>query len=94
MNIVYICTTTRENILNGLRVMEGTQFQYLSLQRGIFLLILHVELKYMFSAHCLIVNFFCTMICENIFDGLRVMEWTRFQLVGFFCSGISVLLFL
>ena len=74
--MVNICTKSLENILNGLRFMEQTGFQYLLLQRGIIPSILQVKLQFLFSVHRLIMISICTKFNENILNGLRVMERT------------------
>ena len=34
------------------------------------------ELWFIYSAHRLIVVYTCVKFCENISDGIKVMEWT------------------
>ena len=41
--------------------------------------ILHVELQFLFSEHCLIMVYILPKFLENILNGLRVMNRTPFQ---------------
>ena len=70
----YICTKFRENISKDLRVIEQTQFPYNNFQWGMIPSKMQVELRYLFSAHCLIVLCICTKFCENISKAFRVTE--------------------
>ena len=38
-----------------------------------------VELRFLFSAHRLTVVYICSNFHENILDGIKVIEWTRFS---------------
>ena len=38
-----------------------------------------VELRFFFSAHCLMVVYICTKFHENILGGIKVIERTRFS---------------
>ena len=60
--MVCICTKFCQNILNDLSVREGTQFQYYILQKDINPQILHVELQFWFSEHCLIMAYILILI--------------------------------
>ena len=48
-----------------------------SVQRAITSKVGIPELRFMCSAHCLIVLYICVKFGENITDGIRVMERTR-----------------
>ena len=37
-----------------------------------------MELRFLFSAHRLIMLYICTKLHKNIFDGFKVTEWVRF----------------
>ena len=38
-----------------------------------------VELRFLFSAHCLMVVYICTKFHENILEDTKVIERTRFS---------------
>ena len=40
-----------------------------------------VELRFLFSAHCLIVVYICIKFYENILDRIKVIERTRLSCV-------------
>ena len=40
---------------------------------------MQVELRVLFSAYCLIMVYICTKFHENILDGIKVIERTRFS---------------
>ena len=67
--LLYICTKFHENILHNIKVIEQTRFPLEKFQRGIISQKLMVELKLLFSAHCLTLVYFFTRFHENIFDG-------------------------
>ena len=58
--LLNICTKFHENILEGIKVIEQTRFSLEIFQRGIISQKLLVELQFLFSAHCLILVYFCT----------------------------------
>ena len=57
---------------------EQTLFPYQNFQRGIILFKIQVELRYLFSAHRLIVLYICINFPESTSMGFRVIERTRF----------------
>ena len=72
---VYICTKFHENIHEGNKVTEWTQFSKEKLQKG------HNSVKnvdgsygFFFFAHRLMVVYICTKLHENILDGVKVIE--------------------
>ena len=67
--LLYICTKFHENILDGIKVIKQTRLSLEKFQMGIISQKLKVELQFLFSAHCLILVYFCTQFHENIFDG-------------------------
>ena len=48
-----------------------------NVQRAITPKVGKAELRLMCSVHCLIVLYICVKFCENITNGIRVMERTR-----------------
>ena len=77
--MVYICTKYHENILDGMEVIEPTRFSLQKFQRGIIPLKMQMFLRFFFSAHHLRVIYISTMFNENILDGIKVIERTRFS---------------
>ena len=75
----YIYTKFRENISKDLRVIERTRFPHNNFQRGMIPSKIQVELRYLFSAHSLIVICICTKFCENISKAFRVTEGHDFH---------------
>ena len=69
-----------ENILDGIKVIEWTQFSYEKFQRGHKSVKILVELRFLFSVYRLIMINICTNFHENILDGIKVIERTRFSL--------------
>ena len=73
--ISYIFTKFRKNTSKGFRVIERTQFRYNNLQRGINLYERSVQLRFIFSAYCLIMFYLSTKFHENMVYGYKVVEW-------------------
>ena len=77
--IVYICTKFYENILEGNKVTERTRFSYQTFKRALFRKKMKMELRFFFFAHRLIVFYISTKFHENILDGIKLIERTRFS---------------
>ena len=77
--VLYICVKFYENISNGFQLTERTWVHGGNgyVQSAITPEESKRELRFMCSARCLIVLYICVMCCENITNGIRVMEWTR-----------------
>ena len=67
----YICTKFHDNIIDGIKDIEQKTFSLEIFQRGIISQKLYVEVQFLFSfsAHCLILVYFCIQFHENMFDG-------------------------
>ena len=76
--MLYICAKFCEIISNGIKVIEWTQFMYGKLQRGIIPQKMQVERSLLISARGLVMLHISTKFCEIIFNGIKVIEWTRF----------------
>ena len=76
--MLYICAKFRETILNGIKVIERTQFLYGKLQTGIILPKMQVERPLLISARRLVMLYISTKFCEIISNGIKVIERTRF----------------
>ena len=74
--MLYICAKFREIILNGIKVIEWTQFLYKKLQRGIISPKIQVERLLLISARCLVMLYISTKFCEIISNGVKVIERT------------------
>ena len=75
--MLYISAKSHEIILNGIKVIERTQFLYRKLLRGI------IPQKSRWSDRCLSLHilwscFFSTKFCEIISNSIKVIEGTRF----------------
>ena len=70
-----------ENITNGIRVMERTQYMVewamFYVQRVITPKVGKPELSFMCSTYPLIVLYICAKFHENISNGIRVIKQTR-----------------
>ena len=76
--MLYICAKFREIILNGIKVMEWTQFLYRKLQRGVIPQKMQVDILLLISARRLVMLYISTKFCEIISNGIKVIERTRF----------------
>ena len=80
LKVLYICVTISENILNGFQLTERTQVygrnDYVQCSKAITPKVGRPELRFMCSAHRLMVLHICVQFGENISDGIRVIEWT------------------
>ena len=76
--MVYICTKVHKNILDGIKLIERTRFSEQKSQRGIIPLKMGMELWFLFSAHRLMIIYISTKFHENILDGIKAIERTRF----------------
>ena len=77
--LLYIGTKFHENVLDNIKVIEQTRFPLEKFQRGIISQKLLVKLQFLFSAHYLILAYFCTQFHENILDSFKVVQWTQFS---------------
>ena len=74
--LVYICIKFHESILNGIKVIEQTQFSKEKNSK------VHNSIKnvdgvtVIFSAHRLTVVYICTKFCENILNHIKVIKQT------------------
>ena len=79
--VLYICVKFRENITNGIRVMEQTQIHgrngYVQLSKGNNSKSRQPDLWFMCSAHHLMVLYIAVKFHKNITKDIRVMERTR-----------------
>ena len=77
--VIYICTKFHENTLDSIKVIERTRFHRRTYQWASF----HQKCRWsygcFFSARHLMVVYICTKIHENILDGMKVTERTRFS---------------
>ena len=76
--MLYICAKFREIILNGIKVIERTQFLYGKLQRGIIPQKNVGGVTVLISARHLAMLYISTKFCEIISNGIKVIERTRF----------------
>ena len=81
--MLYICSKYYKSILDDIKVIESNKIFIKIFQRCKISQRLLVALQFLFSAHCLILVYFCTQFHENIFDGFQVVEWTQFSLENF-----------
>ena len=79
--MLYICVKFRENITNGIRVMERTRVPgrngYVQCSKGNNSISRQSELRFMCSTYRLMVVYIGVKFRENISNGFRVMERTR-----------------
>ena len=75
---LYICAKFHEIILNGIKVIERTQFLYGKLKRGIIPPKMQVEQLLFISARRLVMIYISTKFCEIISNSIKVIEWKRF----------------
>ena len=74
--MVNLCTSSGHALyfyqvsLNGIQVIEWTQFLYGKLQRGIFPPKMQVELPLLISARRLVMLYISTKFCEIILNGI------------------------
>ena len=86
--VLYICVKFRENITNGIRVMERTRVHgrnvMLNVQRVMTPNVGKPVLRFIFSAHCLMMLYMAVKFRENISNGIRVMKriWNYKALTG------------
>ena len=76
--MLYICAKFHEIILNGIKVIERTRFQYEKLQRGIIPQKNVEGVTAFISEHRLVKLYICTKFCEIISNGIKVIERTQF----------------
>ena len=76
--MLYNSTKFYEIILNGIKVIQRTQFLYWKLQRGIIPQKMWVEWWFLISARRLVMLYISTKFCEIISYGIKVIERTRF----------------
>ena len=78
--MVYTSTTFHENILDGIKVIERLRFSYEKNNSKGRNSVKHVGGgTFLFSAHRLMMVYICTNFHENILDGIKVIEQTRFS---------------
>ena len=70
----YICTKY-ENILDGIKVIERTRF-HSKISKGHNSVKMYMELRFLFSVHCLMMVYISTKFHENILDGIKVIRRT------------------
>ena len=68
--VIYICTNFHENILDGIKILERTQFSYEKIQKDIIPYKMLVELRFFYSAYRLMVIYICTTFHKNILNGI------------------------
>ena len=73
--VVNICVKFHENMSSGFKVMERTQI--FNTQRAITPKVGKPELRFMCSAHRLMVFNICVKFHENMSSGFKVMERTQ-----------------
>ena len=76
--MIYICTKLRENISNG-KSYESDMILILIFTKGHNFVNIARTVIILVFAHRLSMIYICTKFRENILNGLRVTEWTRFQ---------------
>ena len=78
--ILYICVKFCKNITKGIRVWSGHEYMVemamFNVQTIIALEAGQPELRFMYSAHCLMVLYIGVKFSENISNNIRVMEQT------------------
>ena len=77
---LYQVASSYQNIFNGFEVTERTRYFIPNVPKGFHSAKIEVELRLLFSAYRLMVVYTCTKLCENILNGIRVME--RTQMMG------------
>ena len=81
--LVNICMMFHEGILNGFWVTERTRpyrkIYYFQFQRATTPEIRNLELRFLRSAHRLMLLYICVKFHENIYNGFLVTERTRFS---------------
>ena len=85
--MVYICTKFHKNILNCQKVTGRTHFAWEKFSKRHNSIKLMLELRFLFSAHCLMMVYIYTKFHEIILNGMKVIERTRFS-CGKFQRGI------
>ena len=79
--MVYICTKFHESILDGISYRADTIFIRKNSKRHNSIENVGKEQLrfFFFSAHCLMMVYICTKFHENIHNGIKAIEWTRFS---------------